>query len=291
MYQLENENLIVSIDEIGAELKSVFSKKKQLEYIWPGKIGTFQKSAPNLFPFIGNIKNENVIYNYKGEKITLPMDKHGFIKDKVFTMVEQSESKIVFQLNSSEITKLQYPYDFTLKIIYELEGSNLKQIYEVENLDSETLFYHIGAHTAFNCMLKNDENIEDYSLYFDDKECVTYEMDKGGEYLSSKKHKITLENPFRLNKEKFRKNTFVLDDLKSRKVIWRNKEHGVELEFEDFPLITIWTNKDESNFICLEPWAGVTDFVENSGEAETKYLINRLDILEKKSFTQNMKFF
>ena len=55
MVKIENEKLTVLINKFGAELKSVINKENGIEYIWPGTEGSFKKSAPNLFPFIGNI--------------------------------------------------------------------------------------------------------------------------------------------------------------------------------------------------------------------------------------------
>ena len=89
MVKIENEKLTVLINKFGAELKSVINKESGIEYIWPGTEGSFKKSAPNLFPFIGNILNGEIDYPLgKSERVTLPMTKHGFARDLGFETLE-----------------------------------------------------------------------------------------------------------------------------------------------------------------------------------------------------------
>ncbi|MGL4308618.1 MAG: aldose 1-epimerase family protein [Cetobacterium sp.] len=292
MYKLENDKLIVEVNEIGGELKRVFSKEKEIEYIWHGKTGSFLKSAPNLFPFIGNIKNGEIDYPYDGKRITLPMDKHGFVREALFQVIEKNDTKIVFQLKSSEELKNKYPYEFIFKIEYILEDNNLIQKYIVENEDKCEMYYHVGGHTAFSCKYRDRDTFEDFYLEFNDEKCIEYNMDKGGQFVSSEKIELELEKPFKLYKKRFKEHAYVLDELKNKKISLKNKNsnHGIELEFEDFPLVTLWSNGDESEFICIEPWAGTTDFVENTGRVEEKYCINKLESKNKKEFIQKIKF-
>ena len=52
MIQIENSRLRVSIHPLGAELKSVFHKDYNLEYIWQGNPAFWAKSSPVLFPIV-----------------------------------------------------------------------------------------------------------------------------------------------------------------------------------------------------------------------------------------------
>ena len=293
MIKLENDDIVISINEMGAELKSIFSKKNQIEYIWPGEKGSFKKSAPNLFPFIGNIKYEEIDYPYNGERKILPMTKHGFARDLEFQIVEKSATKVVFQLEPNNYTKERYPYKFSLKIIYEIVENQIIHKYLVKNNDLNKMYYEIGGHTAFNCNYNNDLNIENYYLEFDNEEVKQYVIDsENNSFLSEKYSKVNIDK-FYLSKEKFKKDAFVFECIKLSKVKLKhlNTKHGVDFQYENLPILTLWTNLDSSEFICLEPWAGMTDFTNNSRKVEEKNYIETLNFNEEKEYIQKIKVY
>ena len=60
--------------------------------------------------------------------------------------------------------------------------------------------------------------------------------------------------------------------------------HGLSMQFEGFPYFGIWSTKG-ADFICLEPWCGIADSINASGELKEKEGINRLqpgEVFEKK---------
>jgi galactose mutarotase-like enzyme len=293
MFFLENQYLKIRIANIGAELQSVYSKVRDVEYIWHGESGIYKKHAPNLFPFIGNIKNEKITYDYKNKLLTLPMPKHGFAKDLEFQVIDQGQNFVVLQLEDNETTKTMYPYDFSFAIRYELNGESLIQSYLITNRDAEKMPYHVGAHTAFSCELSILDQFEDYYLQFKDTLCFAYNMDEAGNYLNHIKTFLDLPEKMYLEKENFKRNAYVLDDIRYKKVTLKcnNHQRGVQVDFSDFPLLTLWTPQDRSSFICIEPWAGITDFAINTGNAEDKSFINILNPGESKQFTQKFLFF
>lgn len=293
MIKLENNDIVISINEMGAELKSVFSKENQIEYIWSGEKGSFKKSAPNLFPFIGNIKYEEIDYPYNGERKILPMTKHGFARDLEFQIVEKSATKVVFQLEPNNYTKERYPYKFSLRIIYEIVKNQVIHRYLVKNNDLNKMYYEIGGHTAFNCNYNNDLNIENYYLEFDNEEVKQYVIDsENNSFLSEKYSKVNVDK-FYLSKEKFKKDAFVFEGIKVSKVKLKhlNTKHGVDFQYENLPILTLWTNLDSSEFICLEPWAGMTDFSNNSRKVEEKNYIETLNFNEEKEYIQKIKVY
>ena len=52
---LENERLRATIADAGAELISVYDKKRQTERIWTGEASVWNRHAPILFPFVGKV--------------------------------------------------------------------------------------------------------------------------------------------------------------------------------------------------------------------------------------------
>ncbi|MGL5904959.1 MAG: hypothetical protein ACRCZO_19925, partial [Cetobacterium sp.] len=67
--------------------------------------------------------------------------------------------------------------------------------------------------------------------------------------------------------------------------------HGVEFTFEELDTLAVWTSVDSSEFICLEPWAGITDFTENSNRVEKKKHIQKLNSNEQKKHTQIIRVY
>ena len=166
MYIIENNFLAVSIQEKGAELTSILSKPLGLEYMWNGDPAFWPKHSPVLFPIVGALKNNT--YFFHNRPYELP--RHGFAREKMFSIGGQSSDRITFSLSSDEETMLVYPFEFELNIYYTLIESMLTVTYEVKNMGNAEMYFSIGGHPAFKVPLLNDTNYQDYYLEFDKKE-------------------------------------------------------------------------------------------------------------------------
>ena len=89
-YLLENEVLAVSIDSLGAEVKSVKRKSDGFEFMWQGDPMYWGRTSPVLFPFVGVPKNKQ--YRYEGKNY--PMGQPGFARDMEFELEEQADGGI-----------------------------------------------------------------------------------------------------------------------------------------------------------------------------------------------------
>jgi galactose mutarotase-like enzyme len=93
MITLQNDYLRIKVVPLGAELCSLYDRLHRREYIWPaGK--AWPKHSPVLFPIVGQLKDNQYLYN--GIAYTLP--RHGFAREKTFTLAEQSDDRLVFRL-------------------------------------------------------------------------------------------------------------------------------------------------------------------------------------------------
>ena len=163
-YVLENDTLRVEIDSFGAELKSVKRKSDDKEYMWYADKKYWGRTSPVLFPFVGNCRNKE--YRYGGK--TYAIGQHGFARDMEHTMESRTEDTIWFSLHSNEETMEKYPFAFVLKIGYNLTGNELKVMWKVENPDTKTLYFSIGAHPAFLCPINGEQDKTGYRLRFGD---------------------------------------------------------------------------------------------------------------------------
>ena len=104
--RLENEQIEVTVNIHGAELRSLKSKADGQEYLWNADAKYWGRTSPVLFPFVGGVKNK--VYRHEGKEY--PMNQHGFAREKEFTCVEEGTEKLRYRLMSDEETRKYYPF-------------------------------------------------------------------------------------------------------------------------------------------------------------------------------------
>ena len=55
IYAIENAFLSVSVEDTGAQLKSIFDKTAKTELLWQGDAAFWKGRAYNLFPIVGRL--------------------------------------------------------------------------------------------------------------------------------------------------------------------------------------------------------------------------------------------
>ncbi|MBT2731377.1 aldose 1-epimerase family protein [Carnobacterium sp. ISL-102] len=285
MISLENSLLTVSISTKGAELQSIKHPTEGIEYLWQGDPTFWGRKAPVLFPIVGRLQNDQ--YRYKGK--TYPLNQHGFARDSEFHVEEQTATMVRLTTYSTPDTKKYYPFDFQLTLIYTLEANTVNVSYLVKNTHaSEELYFSIGGHPGFNVPMTSDTTFEDYYLSFLPRR-TRGQIPLDGSYLDLENKtlgqtnteialKRTLFNNDALIYETKGKNTFSIHSEKTT--------HSVSLTFEDFPFTGIWSPpKKEAPFVCIEPWFGIADTTDFTGELNEKLGIQHLK--GKEAFSAN----
>jgi galactose mutarotase-like enzyme len=269
MFTLQNTLYKVGILLTGAELRSVINKQTGKEYIWQADASVWSRSSPVLFPFVGRLKNE--MYTFQNKTYNLPQ--HGFARNFDFECIKQTDYSVCFELNSNEQTLENYPFHFSLQLTYELIENELSLTYRVENTDTKEMYFSLGAHPAF--LLEND--LEEYTLEFNLAEKFERHVLQSGLRTLQ-----TLDVPMdgkrlALKKTYFEEDAIVLQGMKSNEISILHKQHQKELSLkaEGFPYYGIWTKKPYP-FLCLEPWHGIADSIESTGELEKKEGIIKL---------------
>ena len=257
MQIIENQFLKATINPLGAELVSLFNKENNTEYIWNADPAFWGKSSPVLFPIIGALKNNQ--YFYQGKTYTLP--RHGFARERVFSVESQTESSIIFLLKQDEESLKVYPFDFEFRLIYTLLEKTLSVSYSVKNTGNNEMYFSVGGHPAFAVPLSENSVYDDYYLEFNQTEDFPrWELADGG--LIKKEATTFLENTNRLplTKELFYQDALVFKHLQSTSVVLKadNSEAKLTFDFQGFPFLGIWAAKN-ANFVCIEPWCGIAD--------------------------------
>ncbi len=273
VYNLNSDKLTVSINSKGAEIASV--KRECMEYIWQAKADVWPRHAPVLFPIVGKLKNGS-------------LSQHGFARDKEFVCLSQSKTDISFSLKSDQETKKLFPFDFELIIKYTLSSDTITCSYEVNNPSSQNLLFSIGAHPGF----ATPDQLSNYILKFKaDKEYNITLLADG--LLTETKTKLPLQNgELNLNTSLFDKDALVFENsqIDSISLISRSG-NGVELNCVGWPYFGIWSKKGSDEFVCLEPWHGITDSINSTGDLSQKKGIIKLEGVGKFECAFNMRFF
>ncbi len=264
---LQNDLLSVAISLKGAELTSI--KKDGKERLWQGNPDLWSAQAPVLFPFCGCLKEG--CYQFEGKGYEMP--KHGFARLSHFIIEKQTESEVILRLDANEETKKLYPFDFSFRVKYALEENSLIVSYAAKNTGSKTLYFSLGGHEGHAC----PGGISGCALVFDRPETLDSALLSGPFLTRQTKNLGKNTTELILNDELFTLNTLIFQGLSSETVTLKNPSGKtlVKLNFKEAETLAVWTIPG-AEFLCLEPWNGLPDFVDSTGELTEKTGIMKL---------------
>lgn len=276
MVLLENGLIKAEISEKGGELISLFHKENRLEYLWQADPAFWGRHAPILFPVVGALKQDQ--YTYRGKAYSMP--RHGFARDMPFTLHQTSPRRVSCYLCANEETRKMYPFDFKLTIYYHLESSGIKVRWRIENPSEEPMYFSIGAHPAFNIPLVENLAFDDYYLQFSPSKSRVNIPLKGG--LLDWHHRTLAQTntAWKLSHELFKNDAEIFAAPGKQKfMIAADKDpRRISLAFDDFDFVGVWSPyPKEAPFVCLEPWCGIADAVDATGDLTQKLAIHKLD--------------
>jgi galactose mutarotase-like enzyme len=235
---------------------------------------------------VGSLKNKT--YTYQGQTYSLPQ--HGFARDMKFNLINRTETELWFALESTEETKIEYPFDFRLELGYRLEENRVTAIWRVINNGDDMLFFSVGGHPAFRCPLNEGERQSEYYILFDSDKPIHYLLvDENG--LVDKKpfadqHILTTEDGFLpIYSHLFDRDALIIeeDQFHAISLADSDKKPYLTVDF-DAPLFGLWSPaKKKAPFVCIEPWYGRCDAGDFSGSLEDREYGNSLasgDIFE-----------
>ena len=265
---IKNEILTARINTRGAELVGL--QKNGAEYIWEADPKYWDGCAPVLFPMASFVQDG--IYTHNGKTYPLPL--HGFARDCVYDVVEQSESKVVLRLVQNNLTRLVYPFKFDFCASFELKGDKLDMNFIVKNLsETEDMYFNTGAHEGFK--LLDGTDIADHYIEFEKKEHLKQQVVDGP---------ISADNVidygetdiFELNDEIFAVDGAFFLNIESDYVTLKSKtsDKAVRVYF-DCSTLGFWKVVG-AGYLCIEPWDGFCPFAGDGHELKEKRFIKTL---------------
>jgi len=116
---ISSGKLTAEIDPRGAQLSTLRADGGDL--LWNGDPAVWAGRAPLLFPIVGVLAGGT----YRLGSKTYPLSRHGFARERFFTLKNSSRSAAAFSLHADESTRSVYPFQFELDVRYELSGATL----------------------------------------------------------------------------------------------------------------------------------------------------------------------
>ena len=275
LYELKNEQIAITVDSHGAELKSLKKLADDQEYMWCGDAKFWGRTSPVLFPFVGGLKNKE--YRFEGK--TYSMTQHGFARDMDFELETQTESELWFTLESTEETLARYPFPFILNLGYRLEGSTVTVLWKVENPSEKQMYFSIGGHPAFNCPLTDETKQSDYSVSFaDTDEIVSTRISEEGLATGCMDIYHLADGHLSLTSNLFDHDALVIEDHQTDTVALCRKDGTPYLTVKmKAPLFGIWSPPGKNApFVCIEPWYGRCDDEYFDGDLTEREWGNKL---------------
>ena len=199
------------------------------------------------------------------------MGQHGFARDMEWELTEADEASATLVLDANKATLARFPFPFKLKVRYELEGYAVKITIAVENTGETEMPFCFGTHPSFRCPFSGSESqFTDYEVRFDRDEIPTQPVLNGDKLLDRGNRQPLMADPrtIKLDYSVFEKiDTIIFDEIHSDKVRLVDTGTGkyLELRYQGFHQMGIWTPKAGAPFVCIEPWNGTADTADTDG--------------------------
>lgn len=274
MEKLQNDHLTIAMSNHGAELQSITDKSGK-EYLWQADERYWPRHSPILFPIVCGLWKGK----YRTEGNEYPMGRHGFARDTDFKLIKHTATKATYALESSEETLKHYPYKFILSVSYILDGNCIHVIWHVHNTDTREIHFQIGGHPAFNVPGLEEGAPLSGTMLFDNKGLVERVFGDVEGCIRPGRHAVDChDGVWQFNEDSFKDDAVIIDKSQLRRISLLNKAMRPEVTVEfTSPAVGIWSPWGKhAPFVCIEPWYGIHDSVDYSGEFKDKYLMNHL---------------
>ena len=281
--KLSNKEITVEVAARGAELVSLI--KAGREYMWCGDAKYWNRHAPILFPAVGKPFNNEI--RIDGQVFT--MKQHGFARDCEFEEIGEG------LLWMKDCPTENYPYRYALEAQYKLEGSRVDITWTIENLDDRDIYAQIGAHPAFQMPDYHPEDaVHGYVRYLDHegrpvRPVVVSDLDDGNRVPLPEPVHLPAEMP--ITGETFAHDAWIIEEMQvtSTELLDKQGNPFLRVDCPQAEAYGIWApNKPGCPFVCLEPWCGLCDKKDFSGDIADRTYVHRIAPGEKYSFTYSI---
>jgi galactose mutarotase-like enzyme len=193
------------------------------------------------------------------------------VRGRRFAVANSGPAGATFRLTADAQTLAVYPFQFELEVDFAVEDASLAVTSWIRNRGARDMPASLGYHPAFAWPLPYGENRAAHFIEFENDEPAPIRRLDGNGLLSPQRVATPVANRrLLLRDELFTSDALIFDQLVSRSVTY-GSEVGprIAVSFPGVPYLGIWS-KPGANFICIEPWQGITDPQGFNGELKDK---------------------
>ena len=284
---IKNHRLKAEIDLFGGAFRSITDLFGGEELVWQGcEICDWKNHDHVLFPLVCRMKDG--YYEHDGTRYESSL--HGFAKDSVFTPEIVTETSATVLLKSDENTLKAYPFDFELRVKYEIVDNGISVTYEMKNTGRETMPYFVGGHLGINLDGTDEKEYKNDTQgnFLEFIPPITSEHGLDGNFVLPPSP--TFAGKIELSKAYFKKvNTFIGITAGEQKAIL-TKKNGGRIEFTtSAPIVALWSDENYGQYFCYEPWWGMPDEATPTREIADKKRVNFVEPGETKTCGYSLK--
>jgi galactose mutarotase-like enzyme len=266
IHRLQADRAEAAVAAKGAELQALRLGGRDLLWdagpLWP-------RHAPLLFPIVGHLKDDTL----RCGGAAFPMPRHGFARDRTFTLLEGTATTCTAELRDDDATRAIYPFPFRLRVAYTLGAASLRMDIALRNPGEGPLPASLGLHPAFRWPLDPGLPKAAHRLVFEADEPGPLRRLTAGGLLDPAPHPSPIQGrTLPLQEGLFDDDALIFPEPRSRSL--RFEAQGgpaLTLRWEGFPHLGLWAKRGPGPaFLCIEPWEGHADPADWTGEFSEK---------------------
>src|ERR1700760_275319 len=213
---IASSELAAEIDPRGAQL-SVLRDHAGRDLLWNGDASVWAGRAPLLFPIVGVLEGGS----YRLGSNRYALSRHGFARDKEFTRETAGAASAEFSLRPDSSTLAVYPFQFELRVRYQLDGATLSVSTEIHNRGAADMPASFGYHPGFRWPLPYGEPRASHFVEFDTDESGTVRRIDSNGLLTPTRYPTPIVNRrLPLADALFSRDVLILDQVNSRSVVY-----------------------------------------------------------------------
>jgi galactose mutarotase-like enzyme len=262
----EGDNQVLVSPEHGARILRWCRAKREIIH-WPeeadwSKILKVRGGDPVLFPFIARHFLDGKKDFWRDAAGTIrPMPQHGFARDARFSLIpSEHENSVCMRLTDSEETRVYYPFAFQFDVVVSLlPESRLEVRFETTNMGDAPLPYYAGHHFYF--AVPHGERA-DWTLHLP---CAAWGRQAADGAIireAAASDLLHLNDPAPIDR-------FQIEPKDAKVTLLNNRtQQRLVLELAQpasvpWYAVTTWTEADDSDFYCVEPWLGLPNAIHH----------------------------
>jgi len=261
-------NKVVISPDHGARILRWEREEREI-ITWPedadwSRILKVRGGNPILFPFIARhfVDGKNELWRDANGTVR-PMPQHGFARDAKFSVIQDGpENAVRLRVTDTEETRALYPFAFQFDVVVSLlPESRLEIRFETTNTGNQPLPYYAGHH--FYLAVPHAERAE-WTLRLP---CARWgRQAPDGSVINEEPHEelLRLDDPALIDRYQIQpaeSKITLLNTRKQRRLVFDLNPPGSDSV--PWYAVTTWTQADDSDFYCIEPWLGLPNAIHH----------------------------